>query len=154
MSEVLFAFILLIGFFLFLRKWLPSKTVVDRAHAVLIALFAFIFLVIDGVGVDSLKAWQKYGKRALKADYSSRYGEDYRNATGEIFPWYQGAFQARGRILARGEKSVRLLCPPLPSFRERIAVILYPVRIDPHARLTLKVSDPPRVRFRLIEDQP
>ena len=120
----------------------------------LIALFAFVFLILGNAGVYSLKVWHKYSRRALKADYSSRYGKGYRKALAEAFPWYENVVQARFWILAQGEKSVRLECPTVSNFRENVAEILYPVRVDPRSPLTLKVSFGRKAHFQIIKKTP
>jgi len=129
---------------------------------ILIALFAFVFLVQGNVGVHSLKVWRKYSRRALKAHYSLRYGKGYRNALAEAFPWYENVVQARFWILAQGEKSVRLECPleytleypTVWNVREKVAEILYPVRVDPRSPLTLKVSFGRKAHFQIIKKTP
>lgn len=153
-APLLFAILILAVLFFALKNIFPRLTTVDKIRVTLIALFAFAFLVRGNVGVFSLKVWLKYTRKALKVDYCSRYGKGYRDALAEAFPWYEDVVKARFWILAQGEKSVRLECPTEKIFRERIAEILYPVRIDPNSRLTLKVSAPPGVRFQLIKDSP
>jgi hypothetical protein len=152
--RIFFYFIILAGLFFQLKRVIPPLPPWGRYRLVIIALFAYLFLVGGDTGFISLRGWFKYARQAWKADYASRYQKGYRAALAEAFPWYEDVVKARFQVLNQGEKSIRLECPSDPEFRKRVAEILYPVRVDTHSPLTLMVTAGPRYLFRLRKSSP
>ncbi len=152
--KVLFYSALLAGLFISLKGRMRRLPGAHKIRLISIAVFAFLFLIKGDLGFKGAKNWLVNTRISLSLNYARRNGANYDKAVQGIFPWYGKVAKFRAWILEQGEKTVRLQCPDEGWLRESIAVVLYPVRLDPSARLTLEVVDTETFRFRLVENSP